>query len=475
MFLDIVWTALFTFHVVVLAYFVLLNGYYFITSILSFRALRQHARSLNATDTADLIRFGGAPPVSVLVPAYNEAANCLATIRSLLDLEYPEYEILFINDGSTDETMELIRDAYELVPAFRLTTSDLGRGAVKAIYQSTTVPRLWVIDKENGGKPDALNTGLDYCQTPLFCALDADTALERDALLRLCRSFLEDGDTVAAGGIVRVANGSTFVDGRVQEVRLPDGLLARLQVVEYLRAFLAGRMGWSSMDVLLIVSGAFGMFRREVVVAAGGYSSRTVGEDMELIVRLHRHLRERKQDYRISFVPDPVAWTEVPESLRVLGHQRDRWQRGLLQSLSVHRKMLFSPKYGRIGMVAFPYFWFMEGFGPVIEFLGYIAFTVAIVFGWVSPPFVIAFLLLAIFSGIALSLAAVGLEELSFRRYSRTRDFARLLMLSVFENFGYRQYLAMARFKGVIMAMLGRRSWGSMERRGVLNETAAAA
>jgi cellulose synthase/poly-beta-1,6-N-acetylglucosamine synthase-like glycosyltransferase len=474
MFLDIVWTALFTFHVVVLAYFVLLNGYYFITSILSFRALRRYARSLNATDTADLIRFGGAPPVSVLVPAYNEAANCLATLRSLLDLEYPEYEILFINDGSTDDTVELIREAYALVPAFRVTTSQLGRGKVRAVYQSTTVPRLWVIDKENGGKPDALNTGLDYCQTPLFCALDADTALERDALLRLCRSFLEDGDTVAAGGIVRVANGSTFKDGHVREVMLPDSLLARLQVVEYLRAFLAGRMGWSSMDVLLIVSGAFGMFRREVVVAAGGYSSRTVGEDMELIVRLHRHLREQKQPYKISFVPDPVAWTEVPESLRVLANQRDRWQRGLLQSLSAHRTMLFSPKYGRIGMVAFPYFWFMEGFGPVIEFLGYIAFAVAILFGWASPPFVVAFLLLAIFSGIALSLAAVGLEELSFRRYSRTRDFVRLLALSVIENFGYRQYLAMARFKGVIMAMLGRRSWGRMERRGVLNQPAPA-
>jgi cellulose synthase/poly-beta-1,6-N-acetylglucosamine synthase-like glycosyltransferase len=474
MFLDIVWTTLFTFHVVVLAYFVLLNGYYFVTSVLSFRALRRHARSLNATDTADLIRFGGAPPVSVLVPAYNEAANCLATIRSLLDLEYPDYEILFINDGSTDRTIELIREAYALEPAFRVTTSRLGKGKVRAVYQSRTMPRLWVIDKENGGKPDALNTGLDYSQTPLFCALDADTALERDALLRLCRSFLEHGDTVAAGGIVRVANGSTFEDGHVREVRLPDGLLARLQVVEYLRAFLAGRMGWSSMDVLLIVSGAFGMFRREVVVAAGGYSSRTVGEDMELIVRLHRHLREKKQKYRISFVPDPVAWTEVPESLSVLGHQRDRWQRGLLQSLSAHRTMLFSPKYGRIGMVAFPYFWFMEGFGPVIEFLGYVAFAVAILFGWAAPEFVVAFLLLAIFSGIALSLAAVGLEELSFRRYSRTRDFARLLMLSVVENFGYRQYLAMARFKGVIMALLGRRSWGAMERRGVLHQGASA-
>ena len=472
MFLDFVWTFLFAFHLVVLGYFVILNGYYFITSVLSFRALRRYSRSLNAADTADLIRFGGAPPVSVLVPAYNEAANCLATISSLLDLEYPEYEILFVNDGSKDNTLELIRDAYQLEPAFRITTSKLGVGRVRAVYQSATVPHLWVIDKENGGKSDALNVALDYCHTPLFCSLDADTALERDALLRLCRSFLEDGETVAAGGIVRVANGSTFKGGHVREVRLPKGWLARLQVVEYLRAFLAGRMGWSSMDVLLIVSGAFGMFRREVVVGAGGYSSRTVGEDMELIVRLHRDLREKKQPYKISFVPDPVAWTEVPESLRVLANQRDRWQRGLLQSLSTHRRMLFSPRYGRIGMIAFPYFWFMEGFGPVIEFLGYIAFAVAILFGWASPEFVVAFLLLAVFAGVALSLAAVGLEELSFRRYNRSDDFWKLLLLSIVENFGYRQYLAMARFKGVIMALMGRMSWGAMERKGVLEPSA---
>lgn len=473
MWLDIVWTALFTFHVVVLAYFVILNGYYFVTSLLSFRALRHHSRSLHAMDTADLIRFGGAPPVSILVPAYNESANCLSTISSLSDLKYGEYEILFVNDGSQDNTLDLIRQAYQLEPAFRVKTSHLGVGDVKAIYQSRTFPRLWVIDKQNGGKPDALNTALDYCHTPLFCALDADTALEPDALLRLCRAFLESGDTVAAGGIVRVANGSSFKDGHVREVRLPKSLLGTLQVVEYLRAFLAGRMGWSSMDVLLIVSGAFGMFRREVVVAAGGYSDRSVGEDMELIVRLHRHLREKKQPYRISFVPDPVAWTEVPESLRVLGRQRDRWQRGLLQSLYAHRVMMLNPKYGRIGMIAYPYFWFMEGLGPVIEFLGYIAFAVAIIFGWASPVIVIAFLFLAIFCGIALSLAAVGLEELAFRRYTRTRDFARLMLMAVVENLGYRQYLALARFKGVIMALLGRKSWGEMERKGVLRQTTA--
>lgn len=469
--LEIAWTALFAFHILVLVYFVILNGYYFTTSIMAFRALRRYTRSLTSSDLADLVRFGGAPPVSILVPAFNEGANCLGALRSLLDLDYPEYEILFINDGSQDDTLAKLQDEYALVPASRSSTSSLGKGRVRGIYQSSTHPQIWVVDKENGGKSDALNVGLDYCHTPLFCSLDADTALERDALLRLCRSFLENADTIASGGIVRVANGSTFRDGHVRDVRLPKSLLARLQVVEYLRAFLAGRMGWSSSQVLLIVSGAFGMFRREVVVSAGGYSVRSVGEDMELIVRLHRHMREQKRKYNISFVPDPVAWTEVPESLKVLARQRDRWQRGLLQSLAEHRVMLLNPKYGRIGMVAFPYFWFMEGFGPVVEVLGYAAFGVAFAFGWVAHEFVIAFLLLSLFSGIALSLAAIGLEELGFRRYTGHRDFRRLLWLSVVENFGYRQYLAFARFRGVVMALFGRRDWGAMEKKGVFERT----
>ncbi|HEX6309296.1 MAG TPA: glycosyltransferase [Longimicrobiales bacterium] len=472
MLLEIAWTSLYVFHILVLAYFVILNTYYFGTSIISFRALRQYARSLNATTTDDVIRFGGAPPVTILVPAYNEAANCLDALRSLLDLDYPSYEIIFVNDGSTDATMSLLMREYALQPGVRSRTSSLGKGAVRGIYQSATHPALWVIDKENGGKSDALNVALDHCHTPLFCSLDADTALEKDALARLCRSFLENGDVVAAGGIVRVANGSTFRSGHVRDVRLPRSPLAQLQVVEYLRAFLAGRMGWSSGGVLLIVSGAFGMFRRDVVVAAGGYSVRSVGEDMELIVRLHRHLRERKRPYEIRFVPDPVAWTEVPESLRVLTRQRDRWQRGLMQSLAAHRVMLMNPKYGRIGMIAYPYFWFMEGFGPGVEVLGYLAFTVAFIFGWVATEFVVAFLLLSIFAGIALSLAAIALEELSFRRYTGGRDFGRLLVLSVIENFGYRQYLAFARFKGLIMAMLGRRNWGAMEKKGVLRARA---
>lgn len=468
MFAEIFLLFLIVLNIVVFAYFLILNGYYLITSITSFRALRRYARRLNSLDTEDIMEAGGAPPVALLVPAYNEAVNIEDSVRSLMELHYPDYEVIVINDGSSDDTFEVLEEAFDLRPSARVPTAELGRGHVRGLYRSRSHPFLWVIDKENGGKADALNVGLDYCQAPFFCSLDADSALEKDALLRLVRPFLESAATVAAGGIVRVANGSRFEKGRVVDVRLPKKLLAQLQVVEYLRAFLAGRMGWSSLNVMLIVSGAFGMFRRSAVVEVGGYGTDTVGEDMELTLRLHRWFRDRKERYEVAFVPDPVAWTEVPERLGDLGRQRDRWQRGLLQSLSKHRGMLLRPKYGRIGMVAFPYFWFLEGLGPVVELVGYAAFITAIAIGWASPAYVLAFLVVAVVFGILLSVAAVALEELVFRRYKHPSDFKRMLLLALIENFGYRQVLTFWRFRGVLSAQLGRQEWGHKERHGVI-------
>lgn len=467
---QILLLALVLLNALVFVYFLVLNGYYLVTSVTSFRALRKYARRLNSVDTEDLMEAGGAPPVALLVPAYNEELAIADAVRSLLDLRYPDYEIIVINDGSTDRTGEILHEAFDLRPSARVPTAELGETAVHGLYRSRLHPHLWVIDKDNGGKADALNVGLDYCHAPFFCSLDADSALEQDALLRLIRPFLENAKTVAAGGIVRVANGSRFEEGRLKDVALPKGLIPQLQVVEYLRAFLAGRMGWSSMGVMLIVSGAFGMFRRSAVVDVGGYASDTVGEDMELTLRLHRHFRDEDEPYEIAFVPDPVAWTEVPERMGDLGRQRDRWQRGLLQSLSKHKKMLFRPKYGRIGMVAYPYFWFMEGFGPVVEMLGYVAFITAILLGWPSPAYVIAFLIVAVVFGILLSVAAVALEELVFRRYKHPADFSRMLVLSVIESFGYRQILAFWRFRGVLSALLGRQQWGHKQRHGAIRE-----
>ncbi len=439
---------------------------YLATSFFAFGALRRYALRLKALDLTELITSGGAPPISLVAPAFNEALTCVDSVRSLLTIEYPEYEVIVVNDGSTDDTVERLKSAFDLVPASRIPTAALPTSEVRGIYHSRTHPSLWLVDKENGGKADALNAGLNHCYTPIFCAMDADSLLEPEALIRIVRPFLEDDTTIAAGGILRIANGCTVKRGRVVDVRLPDSLLARFQVLEYLRVFLSGRMGWAALDSSLIISGAFGIFKRALVVDAGGYATDTVGEDMELIVRLHRHCREAGIPYRIHFVPDPVAWTECPESVAVLARQRDRWQRGLFQSLTRHTRMLLNPRYGRVGMLAFPYFFFLEMLGPVIELLGYVAFTVTVIAGRAEWLFVVAFLAVAVVLGAVLSLSAVALEELSFRRYPRLSDLLSLFRLAALENVGYRQMNTWWRVKGTISALRGREAWGSMTRKG---------
>ena len=452
---DVFWGAIGLFNYLVLFYFMFLNAVYLATSFFAFGALRRYALRMKSLDLTDLITSAWAPPITLIAPAYNEEATCVEAVRSLLTLEYPEYDIVVVNDGSTDGTLERLTEAFDLHPASRLMTAQLPTAELRGVMRSRRHHNLWVIDKENGGKADALNAGLTYCQTPLFCAMDADSLLEPHALIRIVRPFLEDATTIAAGGVLRIANDCVVKQGRVVDVRLPKSFLARLQVLEYLRAFLAARMGWDALDATLVISGAFGIFRRNIVVEAGGYATDTVGEDMELVVRLHRYCAENDIPYRIHFVPDPVAWTECPESLAVLGRQRDRWQRGLVQSLIRHRKMLFNPKYGRAGMIAFPYFFFLEMIGPVIELLGYLSLTITILAGRAQWPLVLAFFAVAIVLGSALSLAAVALEELSFRRYPRLSDLLKLFALALVENIGYRQLSTWWRIKGLVSAVRG--------------------
>lgn len=463
---EVFWSVVGVFNWLVLGYFVALNAVYLATSLFAFGALRRYAERMKTLDVDSLVAASGAPPITLIAPAYNEEPTCVESVKSLLTLEYPEYEIVVVNDGSKDGTVARLVDAFNLRPAARLPTASLPAAAVRQVYRSRRYPNLWVVDKENGGKADALNAGINFCHTPLFCAMDADSLLEPEALIRIVRPFLEDDTTVAAGGILRIANGCVVRQGRVVDVRLPKNLWARFQVLEYLRAFLSGRMGWDALDATLVISGAFGIFRRATVVDAGGYATDTVGEDMELVVRLHRYCAERDIPYAIHFVPDPVAWTECPESLAVLARQRDRWQRGLFQSLTRHRVMLFNRRFGRAGLLAFPYFFFLEMLGPVIEALGYVSFTASVLAGRASPTFVLAFLMVAVVLGVSLSVAAVALEELSFRRYPRATDLMRMFWLAIAENFGYRQLSAWWRLKGTVSALRGVEGWGTMTRTG---------
>jgi cellulose synthase/poly-beta-1,6-N-acetylglucosamine synthase-like glycosyltransferase len=464
--MDFFWQVVIGFNGIVLLYFLLLNGSYLATALFAAVALRRYALRLKTMDLERFLRSGAAPPITLISPAYNEEPTLEEAVRSLLSLNYPDYEVLVCNDGSTDGTLEALTEAFNLEPVPRVPMGDIPTARVRGTYRSRRYPNLWVLDKENGGKADALNAGINHCRSALFCAMDADTILERDSLLRVVRPFLEDSRTVAAGGIIRIVNGCKVRKGHVEEVRMPRKLLPRLQVLEYLRAFLSARMGWDAVDSTLIVSGAFGIFDRSLVTAVGGYATDTVGEDMELVVRLHRHQREKGVPYRITFVPDPVAWTECPEEIGTLARQRDRWQRGLIESLLRHRVMLFHPRYGRLGIFAYPYFFILEMIGPLVEAAGYLAFIVTLLAGRANALYVGAFFSVAFLLGMVLSISVVCLEELTFRRYPRRRDLFVLFLMGILENLGYRQLNTYWRVKGTVSGLLGKQGWGTMKRKG---------
>lgn len=454
--------------VVALVYYAILNGLYLLFTAIAWRGITHHRRERAYSATAEAFSSPLTPPVSLLLPAYNEEAGIVESVRSLLGLRYPEFEIVVVSDGSSDGTLGRLREAFELVPVRKALRDGIPTMPVRAAYSSRRHPELSVVDKENGGKADALNCGVNVARYPYVCAIDADAMLEEDALLRVAKPMLQDPDLVAAtGGIVRIANGCVVEHGQVKAVGLPRSRLATMQVVEYFRAFLVGRVGWSRIGSLLIISGAFGLFRRSLVEAVGGWATNTVGEDVELVLRLHRHLRERGEEYRIEFVPDPVCWTEAPEDLRQLSRQRRRWQRGLAEALWSHRRLWGNPRYGLLGTVAVPYFLFFELLGPVLQLLGYPFVVAAFALGAVALPFLLAFLAMALLLGILLSVSALALEEFSFRRHARGREVARLLLFAVLENLGYRQLNDFWRLQAFVDLARGRRHWGEMRRRGL--------
>ncbi len=458
--------AILLFDTGVLVYFLAINSIYLLFCLVAYARLRQHRRRWTPRRLEEVLRSPATPGISVIAPGYNEAATIGESLRSLLMLHYPEFEVIVVNDGSTDRTLEVARREFTLLPAPVAYAHAIETAAVKSVYRSLAHPDLVVIDKANGGKADAINAGINAARYGLVCVIDADSLLEDDALARAVLPFLEDPDTIAAGGIVRVGNGCRVEAGRVTAVRLPGSWLARFQVVEYLRAFLAGRVAQSAYNGLLIISGAFGVFRRDALVHVGGFRRDTVGEDMEIVTRLHRVYRDEGRRYRIVFQPDPVCWTEVPESISVLRHQRSRWQRGTLQVLSYHRRMCARPRYGVVGLLAMPYYVLFEAAGPLIEASGYVVTAGALAFGLLDWRFAELLFVAAVLYGALISLAAVLLEELSFRRYPRLRDLLALAGIGVLENFGYRQLTTWWRLRGVFDFLRNKRGWGTMTRKG---------
>jgi cellulose synthase/poly-beta-1,6-N-acetylglucosamine synthase-like glycosyltransferase len=449
------------------AYFLAIVVAYGAITLLSWFEARRYARRMVHARLRRSLRSRLAPPIAVCVPCYNERGVILGSVRSLLSLSYPEHEVVLCNDGSTDDTLDTLIAGLSLYRVDQLAEERIPTARVRSVWRSRIHSNLTVVDKENGGRSDALNAAINFSRAPLICCVDADSLLEPGALLSAVRPFIERPErTVATGGIIRVANGCETARGHVVSVGLPRARLPMLQTVEYLRAFTAARTGWSAVNGLLIISGAFGLFRKDLVVDVGGFATDSIGEDFELCVRLHRRMRDLRRPYHIAFVPDPVCWTEAPERLGELGGQRDRWHRGLTDTLLRHRGMIFNPRYGVVGLLALPFFVAFELLGAFIELAGLITIGVSLALGIVNEETALLFYALAVLAGVFLSLSALLLEDVAFRTFTRWRDFLRLVVYSVTENFGYRQLMVGYRVRGFVKYLRGDHAWGEIERSG---------
>jgi cellulose synthase/poly-beta-1,6-N-acetylglucosamine synthase-like glycosyltransferase len=447
-------------------YYLVSNFAYLAMLIIALRTSAVHLRHLESIRFDWIKESPLLPPVTLLVPAHNEEQFICTAVRNLLDLDYPELEVIVINDGSTDKTLQMMQKEFRLRLVRAVYVAQVVSAPVRGLYRSDVDARLLVLDKEPAGsKADALNAGLNAAASPYVCVVDGDSVLERDALLRIMVPILADPNrVVAAGGIIRVLNGSEIEAGRIRRVRLARKSIEVIQVVEYLRAFLIGREAWARGNMLMIVSGAFGVFRTDLVREVGGYRSSAIGEDFDLVARLHRNLLDKGADYRIEFVPDPVCWTEVPSDLRSLGRQRARWQKGLLDVLWPNRDMLFRARYGRIGWLALPYLWLFELAAPVIEVTGIVTVLLAAAFGALSGTFSLQFLLFGYGFATVISIGSVLQEELTYKRYNDWQDVARLVTYCLLEHFPYRQLHMIWRLQGLWQYFRGDMAWGPLKR-----------
>lgn len=452
------------FNFFIIFYVFVINLIYFIQLILAIFNLHEYVEKLKYSDYKNYIISDNMIPISILVAAYNEENTIVNNVSSILALQYPMFEVVVINDGSKDKSLEKLIKQFDLVKINKPIHKRIETQKIKGIYSSKTYNNLIVIDKENGGKADALNAGVNIANYPIVASIDADSILESDALVRVVMPFIEDKNTAAVGGIVRIANGSNITNGRVINVNIPKSNLARFQIVEYLRAFLIGRIGWDAINSLLIISGAFGVFRKDILIKTGGYAH-TIGEDMELVLKIHKYSQDNKLNLKVKFIPDPVCWTQAPENLKSLKTQRRRWQVGLMQSLFSYKYMLFNPRYRHIGIFALPYYWIFEMIGPLVEILGYIMIPVSYFIGVLNLKYLILFFSMSILYGIILSLGALLLEEYTFHKYPNPRHIIILSIYAILENFGFRQLMTYYRVEGLIRYNKFRDKWGEIKRK----------
>ncbi|WP_424494875.1 glycosyltransferase family 2 protein [Salinimicrobium sp. GXAS 041] len=452
-----------------LGFGIILSLGYTLVAFFSFREIRDYKRRIRFQTEMPLLQSAGLPSISILAPAYNEEANVTENVSSLLNLNYPNFEIVIINDGSKDKTLERLIEKFELEQDHYYYHEFVPTKEVKGIYRSKSKSfrNITVIDKVNGGKADALNVGINCADHEIICCIDVDCVLQQDALLKLIKPFLDSEEKViASGGIIRVANNCVIENGRIISIHLPNTFLARAQIIEYFRAFLMGRMAWSHLDGLLLISGAFGMFDKETVIEAGGYDPKTVGEDMELLVRMRRMMQEQKRKYKVGFVPDPLCWTEVPQRWGVLHRQRNRWARGTVETLAIHKKMLFNRKYKVLGMLSMPYWIFFEWLAPLIEFAGILYVLLMIIFSNIDPIVYFIFFFTVYSLAVLFSITALFFEEYSFQQYKKPKYIIKLIATILVEPLIFHPFVMFAAVKGNVDLIRGKKNWGEMNRTG---------
>jgi biofilm PGA synthesis N-glycosyltransferase PgaC len=442
---------------------------YLLLGIASALALRRYLRKNSYVNYNTLVLSPLVPKISIIAPAYNESKSIIDNVRTLLSLYYNNYEVIIVNDGSTDDTFQKIVGAFELVKVNYYFDYRIPCERIRGVYKSEnpSYNRLTVIDKNNGGKADSLNAGINLSRNSLIVTIDADSIIESDSILKLVKPFLEEKErkVIGTGGVIRIVNSCEVERGHIREINLPGQILPRLQVLEYTRAFLLGRMAWSHLDGLMLISGAMGMFDRETLILSGGYSTRTVGEDMELVLRMRRYKAERREKYEVTYIPDPLCWTEVPADFRSLRKQRTRWTRGLVESLWRHKKIFMNPIFHRLGLLGYPYWFFFEWLAPLIAFSGFV-YTIYLAFAHkLNLPFFLLLFLFVYSFAVCLSVWAVLFEEITFHKYGKKRDVLRLLASALVEPFFYPMHTLFAVI-GNVESIFGKREWGKAKRNG---------
>ena len=458
----------------ILIYAVVLLCFYLLIGLYSSGEIRKYLRKNSFTDFRILASSNNLPGISVLAPAYNEAANIIENVRSMLSIHYNVLELIIINDGSKDDSLQKLIKAYDLYKANVFINEQIPTKKVRGVYKSNNpvYNKLIVVDKENGGKADALNVGVNVAKYGYFVCVDVDCVLEQDALLKMMRPFLEEtkARVIASGGVIRIANDCKIENGRLVKVNLPKKFLPRMQTIEYIRAFLLGRMAWSRLNGLLLISGAFGAFDKEIVIKCGGYNIKTVGEDMELIVRMRRYMEENKLPYKVTFIPDPLCWTEAPFNYKILGRQRNRWTRGTIETLREHRIMFFNPRYRLLGMVSYPYWFFFEFLAPIIEFVGLTAFLIFAIAGLIQWGTFLLLLGCIMSFGFLYSLFAILMEVLTYNQYKSKKDFFGLIITAFLEPFIFHPFVVWSAIKGNIDYLKKKHAWGEMTRQGLTSD-----